>query len=131
MMELISLEDAYKQLDGISKQSIRDNKSIKRKQVGKKIMYSQADIDKYKEELEERKRIRINHKRIINNFIIVDRNIYATAHDLWKLTQINPTTIHLVLKRSKLKFERWNNAKFYIKTEALNLLENHKGKKDE
>jgi hypothetical protein len=44
---------------------------------------------------------------------------------------MNPTTIHLVLKRSKLKFERWNNAKFYIKTEALNLLENHKGKKDE
>lgn len=126
-MDLITMTEAHRLLDGVSKDRIKKNMNIARQQIGRSIFFSREDVEKFKSELEERKLLRINHKKIINNFIKVDRDIYATAHDLWKLTQINPTTIHVVLKRSKLKFEKWNNAKFYNKAEALNLLDHYKG----
>ena len=125
MEGLYTLDQAHKELAGVAKQTIKNNNFIGKVFLDGKIYYKQEDVLRYQQELNMRKKIRINHIKPGKKFIEVDRNRYATCYDLSKLLNINPVTIHSILKKKELKYESWNNAKFFIKLDAMEILKNH------
>jgi uncharacterized protein YlzI (FlbEa/FlbD family) len=92
MEGLLTLTEAS-QLTGLGIAKIKNNPLIKKKLVNGKILFCEEDLEKIRQELEYRKKIRINHK-----------------------------------------FENWNDAKFFPKKEAMEIvnryLEYKKNKKD-
>jgi hypothetical protein len=56
---------------------------IRRTKVKNKILFNQEDLEKIKEELEYRKKIRINHIPVEKKYLIIDRNKFVTAYDLY------------------------------------------------
>jgi hypothetical protein len=125
MEGLYTLDQAHKELAGVAKQTIKNNNSIGKVFLDGKIYYKQEDVLRYQQELNMRKKIRINHIKPGKKFIEIDREKYSTCYDLSKLLNINPVTIHSILKKKKLKYEDWNNAKFFIKLDAMEILKNH------
>lgn len=120
--ELCTLKEAHSFLGGISEKSIRTNNDIRRINIKNKVMYLKEDLEKYKKELELRKSIRINHISYQKKRVDVDTEKYSTAYQLSKILYWNSVTIDSILKKENLKFESWNNARFYLKKEALEVL---------
>lgn len=120
--ELCTLKEAHSFLGGISEKSIRTNNDIRRIHIKNKVMYLKEDLEKYKKELELRKSIRINHISYQKKRVDVDTEKYSTAYQLSKILYWNSVTIDSILKKENLKFESWNNARFYLKKDALEVL---------
>lgn len=133
MEQLLTLTDAC-QLTGLNKTKIIENQLIRRTKVNRKTMFNQEDLEKLREELEYRKKIRINHIPVKNKYIKIDRNKFVTAYDLFKITGLNPVTVHQLLEKDNIKFNYWNDAKFFNREESLNIvniyLENKRNKKN-
>ena len=133
MEGLLTLTEAS-QLTGLGIAKIKKNPLIKKKLVNGKILFCEEDLEKIRQELEYRKKIRINHIPFKKKIIEVDREKYVTAYNLHQITNLNPVTIHQLLQKGKIKFDNWNDAKFFPKKEAMEIvnryLEYKKNKKD-
>lgn len=133
MEQLLTLTEAC-QLTGLYKTNIIKNQLIRRKKVNRKTLFNQEDLEKIKEELDYRKKIRINHISVEKKYLVIDRNKFVTAYDLFKITGVNPVTVHQLMEKNNIGFENWNDAKFFNREESLNIvniyLENKRNKKN-